>query len=111
MLIVSELVTNAIRHSGSPVCRVIVTRPAPGRVRLAVTDQSRAMPDLVDAPPDAVRGRGLALVDSIADRWGTDRMHWGKGVWGELRTDKAENDVPAPEEHAPGAGECKTLHS
>ncbi|MGI5374983.1 ATP-binding protein [Streptomyces sp. CA-251387] len=109
-LIMSELVTNAVRHSGSPACRAIVTRPAPDRVRLAVTDRSRTMPDLMDAPPDAVGGRGLALVDSIADRWGSDRMHWGKRVWAELRTSKPEGDCMEPEVRAPEAGERGIAH-
>lgn len=112
-LIVSELVTNAVRHSGSAACRVIVTRPEPGLVRVAVTDRSRRMPDLLNAPADAVSGRGLALVDALADRWGTDRMHWGKRVWAELRADlsePAQDDRPAPDDHVPDAGRCKAAH-
>jgi anti-sigma regulatory factor (Ser/Thr protein kinase) len=113
-LIVSELVTNAVRHSGGAACRVIVTRHGHGRVRVAVTDRSRRMPDLLNAPADAVSGRGLALVDALADRWGTDRMHWGKRVWAELSADPSEpaqDDGPAPDDHVPDAGRCKAAHS
>lgn len=86
-LIVSELATNAVRHTRSRYMRVTVTRPSPGWVRVAVVDKSRTMPQPRPASETDTGGRGLAVVDAFSDRWGTDRLPWGKRVWAELRTD------------------------
>ena len=71
-VVVSELVTNAVKHSGlekgAPIdVRIAATAQA---VRLEVRDQGRGFtPDLPD--PDALAsGWGLHLVEKIADRWG-----------------------------------------
>ncbi|SEC82149.1 ATP-binding protein [Streptomyces sp. TLI_105] len=85
-LCVSELLTNVIRHvgEGAPVTvRVVAARG--GRTRVAVTDPDpRAWPVLRDAAEDAESGRGLALLDALAARWGVDQGPSGKTVWCEL---------------------------
>ncbi|MBY8840902.1 ATP-binding protein [Streptomyces sp. SP2-10] len=84
-LLMSELVTNAIRHGHSHSVRVIAEQPAPDRLRVAVVDKSRhCMPELHHPGPDAFGGRGLLLVDLLSDRWGTDLLPWGKKVWAEI---------------------------
>ncbi|WP_063736887.1 ATP-binding protein [Streptomyces sp. RTd22] len=84
-LIISELVGNAARHSGCRLLRVSVRLPDRDRVRLAVTDKC-LQPTTAQAPgSDDESGRGLLLVDALADRWDTEYRAWGKIVWAELR--------------------------
>ncbi|MFI2619882.1 ATP-binding protein [Streptomyces sp. NPDC018584] len=84
MLLISEIVTNAVRHGHSHSVRVIAERPHPGWLRVAVTDKSRHVPELHVVGPDATGGRGLLLVDALSDRWGTDLLPQGKRVWAEI---------------------------
>lgn len=84
-VIVSELVANAVEYTDCRVIRVTVSRPASDIVRIAVVDKCRTLPALRTAEPDDERGRGLAVVEELSWRWGTDRLPWGKRVWGELR--------------------------
>jgi anti-sigma regulatory factor (Ser/Thr protein kinase) len=91
-LVVSELVTNAVLHapeSSSITLELFRTREA---VRVLVSDASPQEPVRRDGPaPWSVQsGRGVALVDSIADRWGTEpRSPRGKTVWCEFRAEPA----------------------
>lgn len=54
---------------------------------MAVTDKSRTMPEPRTASGADTGGRGLVVVDALCDRWGADRLPWGKRVWAEWRTD------------------------
>lgn len=88
-VIISELVTNAVRHTGTSRIRVSVDRIGDQRVRLGVADGSRIVPCLGTLGPEVPHGRGLPLVDALSDRWGTDRWEtghgpWAKRVWAEL---------------------------
>ncbi|MFB6889343.1 ATP-binding protein [Kitasatospora sp. NPDC056327] len=85
-LLTSELVANAVRHAAGRTVGLQVTRK-PGWVRVEVRDSSRALPCLILAEPLPVteRGRGLQVVDDLADRWGADLLPRGKGVWFELK--------------------------
>ncbi|MFJ4624184.1 ATP-binding protein [Streptomyces sp. NPDC088812] len=84
-LIVSELVSNAVRHTRCRSIRVTVTRPDTARVRIGVVDRSRAHPEPRQPGAEDESGRGLALVKELAEDWGTDPLPWGKRVWAELR--------------------------
>ncbi|MEU6709651.1 ATP-binding protein [Streptomyces wuyuanensis] len=84
-LIVSELVTNAIRHTRTGAVGVSVTRLS-GHVRIVVTDDSSTLPARVPPAADAEAGRGLQLVDQLATRWGSQPLPTGKRVWAELPT-------------------------
>lgn len=90
-LLVSELFANAVRHARGENVRVIIDRPEADRVYVAVVDRApRQVPVLRVAGPDDVTGRGLALVEEMADRWGYDlmgsgRIPWGKRVWAEMK--------------------------
>lgn len=82
-LITSELVTNAVRHGTALDDLVeLVLWPADGHYWLAVSDPSPARPRLRQPPPpDAESGRGLLLVDALADAWAVvPRTHRGKAV-------------------------------
>jgi anti-sigma regulatory factor (Ser/Thr protein kinase) len=74
VLLTSELATNAVQHSatGRGGAFVVAISHAPGRVRVTVTDNGSATRPAVAAEPEdlAVSGRGLLLVDALADRWG-----------------------------------------
>jgi len=84
LLVVSELVTNAVVHApGAPVT-VCLTR-AGGRVRMEVGDGSSAVPAAPRSPSaDAECGRGLLLVAAFAVGFGVDPTPRGKRVWAEL---------------------------
>ncbi|MFD7771726.1 ATP-binding protein [Streptomyces sp. NPDC059787] len=88
-LCASELVTNVIQHLGEGVpVTVRVSRDDGGRTRLEVTDPDpRVLPVLrADVDVDAESGRGLALLDALALRWGVTHgtPPGGKTVWCEL---------------------------
>ncbi|WEB42325.1 ATP-binding protein [Streptomyces yunnanensis] len=84
-LVVTELVANAARHTRACAVRVTVTRPAGTVVRIAVVDTSRRIPEVRVTGIDDEYGRGLALIDALSQRWGYERLPWGKRVWAELR--------------------------
>jgi anti-sigma regulatory factor (Ser/Thr protein kinase) len=89
-LIVTELIANAARHTRCHEIRVIVGRPSATRVRVRVVDREPSrLPALGRAEDDAESGRGLLLIDTVADRWGCDLRGlrgrpWAKEVWAEL---------------------------
>ncbi|MET7483337.1 ATP-binding protein [Streptomyces sp. NPDC005538] len=85
-LCVSELVSNVIRHvgEGTPI-RLRVSGGAGGPTRVEVTDPDpRALPVLLHAADDDESGRGLALLDAVALRWGVEQGVSGKTVWCEV---------------------------
>ncbi|WP_369225918.1 ATP-binding protein [Streptomyces sp. R39] len=83
-LVVTELVTNSVRHARSTTIRVTVRRLAGGTVQVAVIDMSHDMPVLLPPTEDAEDGRGLAVIDAVSTQWGTDLLPWGKRVWADL---------------------------
>jgi len=105
ILLVSELVTNAVVHTGCPaVVRLLLpdvpgdaSDGATGTVRLEVTDSSDCPPAPRHADGDETNGRGLELVDGLADRWGWNIEGAGKSIWCEV-------DRCAPPESSAGAG-------
>jgi anti-sigma regulatory factor (Ser/Thr protein kinase) len=83
-LLTTELVSNAIRHTRDEL--VLTVRLAGGRLRVGVSDSSHRRPQLVQAGKRDTSGRGLHLVEALADRWGVepDERGLGKTVWFEL---------------------------
>lgn len=84
VLLVSELVGNAVRHTGARTFGLRTLR-RPGWVRIEVRDPSRGLPCLMPVRPMDVSGRGLTLVDQLSDRWGVDLLPRGKTTWFEMR--------------------------
>ncbi|MFF6881219.1 ATP-binding protein [Streptomyces sp. NPDC012474] len=83
VLMVSELVTNVVRHTGARTLGLRVRRRA-GWIRIEVRDPSRGLPCLMP-PGEGMNGRGLRVVDQLSDRWGVDLLPRGKSTWVELR--------------------------
>ena len=81
-LAISELATNAARHS-EDVIEVHLVQTE-GSVRVAVGDSSHRMPRLHAADDEMIAGRGLFLVEAVSDRWGVDSNGLGKTVWCEF---------------------------
>jgi anti-sigma regulatory factor (Ser/Thr protein kinase) len=86
LLLVSELVTNAVRHAESGFIQVGVR--AHGRVRVSVTDESPETPRQQWPGPDEPGGRGLMIVDRLAQAWGVDPLpDDGKRIWFDVPDD------------------------
>ena len=85
-LLVSELVTNAIRHAQPPIqLRLIMD----GVLSCEVSDGSSTAPHLRRADRYDEGGRGLMLVAQLAERWGTRHTRSGKTIW-------AQQPLPRP---------------
>lgn len=84
VLLVSELVGNAVWHTGARTfgLRMLRTR---GCVRVELRDPSRGLPCLMPVQELDVSGRGLFLVDELSERWGVDLEPHGKSTWFEMR--------------------------
>ncbi|WP_405774551.1 SpoIIE family protein phosphatase [Streptomyces sp. NBC_00859] len=84
-LTADELVTNALMHTegGAVVTLRVLARPH-RRLRVEVDDCSSALPRRRDAGETGVSGRGLMLVERLADRWGVESRGSGKCVWCEF---------------------------
>lgn len=90
LLIVSELVTNALLHARTSMT-VRVDEDEPGVVRLSVSDGSVEALQERHFSLDSGTGRGLRLLDSLAREWGVERRPSGKTVWCRVALD----DEPA----------------
>ncbi len=109
VLMVSELATNAIVHAGSGF-EVGIERSATS-LRVEVTDIGAGEPKLGSPTSSEPHGRGLRIVQELADQWGMDQgpNRLGKTVWYEVRlacgpgTDQVSGgSSPASREQASG---------
>lgn len=94
VLLVSELVANAVVHGSPPITLQVRTAGGADPVRVAVTDASPAHPRIL--PPNRFRdhGRGVAILDALADRWGViDRPDGSKTVWFEMAASGVPGEV------------------
>ncbi|MCX3059024.1 SpoIIE family protein phosphatase [Streptomyces beihaiensis] len=84
-LVADELITNALMHTDGPA--IVTLRVLTGtdrRLRVDVEDTSSALPRRREAGESGVSGRGLLLVDRLADVWGVEARGGGKCVWCEF---------------------------
>ena len=91
-LLVSELVTNALRYSPGKITLRLVRE---GGLVCEVGDNSAALPRLRHAGRDDENGRGLQVVSQFAHRWGARRTRSGKVVWCEQQL-PGEEPEPLP---------------
>ncbi len=82
VLVISELTTNAILHASSTV--FVGLHLEDDVLRVEVYDDLATRPAMRTAGVDAAGGRGLHLVESLAQRWGVRRNDNGKCVWAEV---------------------------
>jgi serine phosphatase RsbU (regulator of sigma subunit)/anti-sigma regulatory factor (Ser/Thr protein kinase) len=80
-LLVSEIVTNAVRYAERPVTLRLLRTDV---LRCEVGDDAPLLPRMRHAAPEEEGGRGLYLVNRMAQRWGATRLGAGKVVWFEL---------------------------
>ena len=85
VLLTNEIVTNAVRHVGTGY-RLTVRFDAPSVV-IEVFDCSTHLPHRIIASQLAEGGRGLVVVEEVADSWGTRVEESGKTVWFSLRSE------------------------
>jgi anti-sigma regulatory factor (Ser/Thr protein kinase) len=82
-LIVSEMVTNAVRHAEPPVA--VEVESSDDQVLVAVCDGSSSTPLVRNVDEDEEGGRGMMLVDLLAAEHGVRRQPPGKTVWARIR--------------------------
>lgn len=83
-LLATEAMTNAVQHGPRDAPIDVVVERSGGVVRVAVTDRSPVFPELQSVAPTALGGRGVMLIDRLANRWGVDPAPDGKTVWFEV---------------------------
>ena len=79
-LLVSELVTNGVRHAAPPITLRVQCDGSSG-LQVSVSDGGTSGPVPREARADAESGRGMTLVDYISDDWGVLPHEDGKTVW------------------------------
>jgi hypothetical protein len=83
-IVVTEMVNNVVAHAKTPMIVLLAMRP--DAMAVAVRDRSTTVPQFTGpVPATSHGGRGLLLIDSVADRWGSLRLERGKVVWAVLQ--------------------------
>lgn len=91
-LIVSELVTNAVRHSTGPIGLRLIQHQV---LTCEVSDTDANSPRLRHARATDENGRGLFLVTQLSRRWGSRSESGGKVIWAEQDLDSARSHARA----------------
>jgi hypothetical protein len=82
-IVVTEMVNNVVEHARTPMAVLLARRGE--LMSVAVRDRSATIPRFAGpVAPTAYGGRGLLLIDSVAERWGTLPLTDGKVVWAIL---------------------------
>jgi anti-sigma regulatory factor (Ser/Thr protein kinase) len=79
LLVISELVTNAVLHAGTPT--LVWAQYEGGTLTVAATDGETTLPALLAPDDDREGGRGIAMIDLLGASWGLTRTGLGKVVW------------------------------
>ncbi|WP_236579879.1 SpoIIE family protein phosphatase [Streptomyces sp. HM190] len=104
VLLVSEMLTNVLVHTDADALLVAEMTGDGGkrRMRIEVTDASDDLPHKRRPGELASSGRGLVLMDVLADAWGVDPRGDGKSIWFELHEPSARPDPPGPPDETAG---------
>jgi two-component sensor histidine kinase len=86
LTVANELAANAIDHARTS-CHITI-RHASSIVRVLVADDSPLPPRVQPHDAHAARGRGLQMVQALANRWGWTVRHRGKTVWAAMNCDQ-----------------------
>lgn len=86
-VIISELMTNVVTHTATPLAEITIELQPDNSVRLGVSDRSRSAPYLQAVTDEAESGRGIRLVASMSQRWGYDIHSWGKVTWAVIASE------------------------
>ena len=86
LLLTSELVTNAVLHSGTAI--VLRVRREGAGVRIGVEDGSSVPPVRRRRSTNATTGRGIALLEQVSSTWGWEPVGTGKRVWFTVLSDR-----------------------
>lgn len=110
-LVVSELVTNAVRHAGTMA--TLRLEPADNGLVIAVDDASTVAPRLLPTGTrSATGGLGLAIVNRLAEAWGSTERDGGKTVWARLRlADGADGEDGADNADTAYAEDIQDTHA
>lgn len=92
-LVATELATNVIKHVGEGVPATLVIEARDGRLRVEAHDTSRTVPTLDAVCGEAECGRGLHMLVSLSEEWGTLLTATGKSVWCELSLEPARHHM------------------
>ena len=84
-LVLTELATNATLHARTPY--TVLLRLEQTHLVVEVLDSSPRLPQARHYATDSATGRGITLVDSFSDTWGTTPTPAGKVVWAHVRPD------------------------
>lgn len=87
-LLVSEAVTNAVRHAHTH--HVVLRLVRAEALLCEVSDDDHELPALLSAGPEDEYGRGLRVISELAREWGTSRTRRGKTVWFEQAVSRAD---------------------
>lgn len=85
LLVAAELLANVADHAGGTLALELRLDPRGERLRIDVTDASRAEPRIFPARAGQPHHRGLRILDHIASAWGCRPHATGKAVWAEIR--------------------------
>ena len=95
-IVITEMVNNVVAHAKTPMIVLLAIRR--DAMSVAVRDRSSTVPRFTGpVPATSYGGRGLLLIDSVADRWGSLPLEAGKVVWAVLQ--QPEEPAPAQREH------------
>lgn len=92
-LLTTELLSNAVLHGRGLVhLRVEVED---GAVHVRVHDDAAGLPEVNHADPTSLGGRGMFIVECVADEWGSDPDEPGKTVWFRLHDPRQDGASPS----------------
>ncbi|HEY3480351.1 MULTISPECIES: ATP-binding protein [Amycolatopsis] len=84
LMVIEELASNAYEHTSGPSYARLTVLSRPCVVVIEVDDPERGRPKVRPPDFDRARGRGMLLVDRLADDWGVHEHSVGKTVWARL---------------------------